>query len=306
MNNFAIRNFRTDDATAMVELQSRCVDFCPDTGKFEPGFWFSPGFEGGKNIFIAEDQEYQIRGYAATTSAYYSNTLEARVFWIDLRSDPKFDKDQKIKDTLLECIIQRGKEMKIEEQRERAAMGATYFAQGETSINYLKARGFTYFETMLAMRKSFPGLHLAQPQPESGVEIKPWKMESQEDKIAYLAAREAAFGYPLGRLDLLEHFTQSELWQEGTSFTAFSGKKVVGSVMALANGLLDYVFVIPEWRGKGIARALIIEALKFLQEREHSQAWLEVYSHNQAAVGLYQSLGFETFKEEISLGYLLD
>ena len=131
-------------------------------------------------------------------------------------------------------------------------------------------------------------------------------MESREEKIAYLAARETAFGYPLGRLDLLEHFTQSELWQNGTCLTAFSDGKIIGSAMALTNGLLDYVFVLPEWRGRGIARALVLEALKFLQERDHTQAWLEVLSHNQVAVGLYQSLGFETFKEEISLGYLLN
>ena len=307
IDGILFRNFQSDEASKLSELQSRCLEFCPDTGEFEPGFWLSPGFQNGKNILVAEDRKGQILGYAATTSAYYSNTLQARVFWIDLRSDLVLDPHLAIKDALLEGIIQRGREIKAEENRERAAMGATYFAQGEASIDYLQSRGFTHFETSLAMRIALlnyaaPALH----HVDGGIEIIPWKMESREEKIAYLAARETAFGYPLGRLDLLEHFTQSKLWQNGTCLTAFSDEKIIGSAMALTNGLLDYVFVLPEWRGRGIARALVLEALKFLQERDHTQAWLEVLSHNQVAVGLYQSLGFETFKEEISLGYLLN
>jgi len=306
MIEMVLRNFLADDASCLANIQGRCVDVCPDTGKFEPGFWFSPGFENGRNIFIAQTKDTQILGYAAIKSAYYSNKLEARIFWIDLRTDPEIDLNSAIKDALLEKIIRRGCEMKREENRARAAVGATYFAQGQSSIDYLKSRGFRHFETMLAMRKnlfdgSIPKINLPQ-----GIELKPWRMESRGEKIAYLAAREAAFGYPLGRLDLLEHFTRSELWQGGTSFTAFCGSEIVGSVMALSNGLLDYVFVMPEWRGNGIGKGLISEALKYLQKREHTQAWLEVYSHNKAAISLYQSFGFETFKEEISLGYLLD
>ncbi len=305
MNKVTFRNFQSDDALAMVELQRRCLEICADTGIFEPGFWCSPGFLEGKNIIIAADSNSRIIGYAAISSEYYSNTLDARVFWIDLRTDPDFDRGSKIKDSLLEKIIQRGREIKIEEKRERAAIGATYFAQGQTSIDYLKSHMFTNFESMFAMRRN-----LSDPIPKfrctPEIQIKPWKMETRSEKQAYFQARELAFGYPLGRLDLLEHFTNSELWLGGTTFTAFANQEIVASVMALANGLLDYVFVIPAWRGKGIAKVLVAEAMEFLQDRDIPQAWLEVYSHNQAAINLYQSQGFETFKEEISLGYLLN
>jgi len=305
MKNVKFRNFYPDDALAMVELQSRCLENNHDTGKFEPGFWLSPGFQEGKNIIIAEDTDTGMIGYAAISSAYYSNTLDARVFWIDLRTYPDLDKCLKIKDSLLEQVIRRGREIKIEEKRERAAVGATYFAQGQKSIDYLKSRGFEHFESMFAMRRNLSD-PIPEPRSIPEIQIKSWKMATRADKKAYLQARELAFGYPLGRIDLLEHFTKSELWQRGTTFTAFSERKIVASVMALSNGLLDYIFVIPTWRGKGIAQALITDALKFLKDQDHTYAWLEVLSHNQAAVSLYQGMGFETFKEEISLGYLLD
>ena len=206
---------------------------------------------------------------------------------------------------LLDRIIQRGYEIKKEEQRKRAAIGATYFAQGKASIDYLKSRGFTHFETMLAMHRD-----LADPIPKfeqvPKISIKPWKMETRSEKEEYFTARTMAFGYPLGRLDLLEHFTNSDLWRGGTTYTAFSNGKIIASVMVLANSLLDYVFVLPKWRRKGLAKVLMCDALRFLNVRGHERAWLEVFSHNEAAVNLYQGLGFETFKEEISLGLLLE
>ena len=108
MTKVQFRNFQTGDAPAMVDIQSRCLEIIPDTGKFELGFWISPRFEGGKNIIIVEAADTQIMGYAAISSEYYSNTLEARVFWFDLRIDPNFDKYTGIKDNLLDKIIQRG------------------------------------------------------------------------------------------------------------------------------------------------------------------------------------------------------
>jgi ribosomal protein S18 acetylase RimI-like enzyme len=306
MKNIEFRNFRVTDESAIIGLQHRCVDLCPDTGKFEAGFWLSPRFENGRNIFVAENANAQIVGYAATTSAYYSNKWAARIFWMDLRTDPDIDKNLAIKDALLEKIIQRGNEIKREEKRERAAVGATYFPQGQASIDYLKSRGFTHFESILAMRKKLRDAPIAQFDLVDGVKLKSWRMEAREEKVAYLAARETAFGYPLQTIEILEHFTHSELWQGSTTLTAFAGKEIIASIMTLSNGLLDYVFVVPNWRGKGIAKALISEALQFLQERGHPQAWLEVYAHNKAASSLYQNFGFETFKEEISLGFSLD
>jgi ribosomal protein S18 acetylase RimI-like enzyme len=155
------------------------------------------------------------------------------------------------------------------------------------------------------MGVNFP-LEIPEIAIEPQIEIKFWRMETRPDKEKYLEAREVAFGYPLQTVEILEHFSGSEVWQNGTMSTAFVEGEIVGSCMALGDGILDYVFVVPKWRGRGIAKKVVAEGLRFLQEREHKHAWLEVYSHNDAAIRLYQSFGFETFKEEVSLGLLID
>ena len=43
MNKVKYRNFHPGDAQTMTALQHQSVDKCPDTDKFESGFWLSPG-----------------------------------------------------------------------------------------------------------------------------------------------------------------------------------------------------------------------------------------------------------------------
>jgi ribosomal-protein-alanine N-acetyltransferase len=51
--------------------------------------------------------------------------------------------------------------------------------------------------------------------------------------------------------------------------------------------------VSPCYRRQGIARSLIIEAIRLVHAKHCQTAWLEVRPSNRAALSLYQSLGFE-------------
>ncbi len=57
-------------------------------------------------------------------------------------------------------------------------------------------------------------------------------------------------------------------------------------------GHLVSVAVLPEYRQRGIARILVEEALKGIQERQCVEMYLEVRCSNNIAVNLYQKLGF--------------
>lgn len=51
----------------------------------------------------------------------------------------------------------------------------------------------------------------------------------------------------------------------------------------------ENIFVLPEWRRKGIAKAVITEALKFLKNKGKSEATLSVFGDNGRAISLYKS-----------------
>jgi ribosomal protein S18 acetylase RimI-like enzyme len=105
---------------------------------------------------------------------------------------------------------------------------------------------------------------------------------------------------------------RSKHWSAGTSFTAFAGERVVGSVAiryqpgSRVAGKTEMVFVVPEWRRRGIARYLLKESLLYLRERGLAFAELEMDSENEPARALYRSLGYHVCQDEISLGLLLE
>ena len=67
-------------------------------------------------------------------------------------------------------------------------------------------------------------------------------------------------------------------------------------------GKTEDVFVVPEWRSRGVARQLLAEALRYLKENGIEEARLEVRTNNHSALKLYISLGYEIVREELLLG----
>jgi GNAT superfamily N-acetyltransferase len=60
-----------------------------------------------------------------------------------------------------------------------------------------------------------------------------------------------------------------------------------------STGAIQNVGVVPEHRGFGLGRAVLLQALHGFRQQGVRRATLEVTAGNQAAVNLYQSLGFE-------------
>lgn len=90
-------------------------------------------------------------------------------------------------------------------------------------------------------------------------------------------------------------------------FGAFDGDMLVGLV-ALARedklklrhkGMIFGIYVTPEARGKGISRKLLTQALALAESVPGLlQVNLSVNANKQAAISLYESLGFQTFGRE--------
>lgn len=62
----------------------------------------------------------------------------------------------------------------------------------------------------------------------------------------------------------------------------------------------------PEWRGKGLAKYLLQAGLRHVRQQGFADVQLEVLQSNQAAVNLYQALGYAMINEEVFVGKFLD
>jgi ribosomal protein S18 acetylase RimI-like enzyme len=115
---------------------------------------------------------------------------------------------------------------------------------------------------------------------------------------------------------LEERLAEADWWwaeriahPHGMSVTlgAFEGDQLVGAVSLefspktkiLHKVLVVGVYVHPEARGQGHARALLQGAIRFCRDwQDIRSVQLEVVESNAPAVALYQSLGFETYGVE--------
>lgn len=139
------------------------------------------------------------------------------------------------------------------------------------------------------------GLEVRAVQPEHLRAI--WEADSEafQDHFEARAPTEADF----------EHFTADpdcdvSLWQ-----VAWDGDQVAGSVIngiypfeneqtGVAMGWLDHVSVRRPWRGRGLAKALIVRSLAIHRDRGMEVAVLGVDAENPTgALQLYEGLGFE-------------
>jgi [ribosomal protein S18]-alanine N-acetyltransferase len=68
----------------------------------------------------------------------------------------------------------------------------------------------------------------------------------------------------------------------GTSWMTFDGRRIH----------LHHFGILPEYQGKGLAKPLLTESLKFVKKKGH-QVKLEVHKTNLKAINLYKKAGFK-------------
>jgi ribosomal protein S18 acetylase RimI-like enzyme len=150
------------------------------------------------------------------------------------------------------------------------------------------------------------------PAP-AGIDVRHWQIEGEDGQQRYLAARNACLPSTAWSIDALQFLVTSPLWREGTSVTAFAGDAVAGSVLAYWDatenarsgrsfGYTEEVFVMPQWRGRGLGRCLLGGALRHLRAHGLGEAELQVSAVNDSALGLYRGLGYQVAGETWHLG----
>jgi ribosomal protein S18 acetylase RimI-like enzyme len=88
---------------------------------------------------------------------------------------------------------------------------------------------------------------------------------------------------------------------------AFHGDELIASILTYPTqdgkaAYTDDVFVLPAWRGRGIAKMLIAEGLQYAHAQGFRGIRLEVKQSNAPAIAVYRSMGYEIVNEEVFLG----
>ncbi len=103
---------------------------------------------------------------------------------------------------------------------------------------------------------------------------------------------EASFSHPWSREEYRRELTENPVARYLGCFCQGELAGFLGLWLVLDEGQIANVAVAPAWRGQGLGRALMEQAIVLCLALGGRILRLEVREHNQTARGLYQSLGF--------------
>ena len=171
-------------------------------------------------------------------------------------------------------------------------------ASAAPAIALLESRGYSFIRRFWRMSRSLEQ-DLESPRPVEGVTIRPFAKD--EDDEAAHDALEAAFQQLWGHTPRSYEETKESRWKAewfraDLSLIAESDGAIVGVCIngqRFGDGYVEDLGVIPEWRGRGIAEALLRTSLVLFTDLGMQKAGLNVDSDNTTgATRLYERVGF--------------
>jgi len=308
------RNYTVNDLPLLAEFFSRYQAAIPDAKLAPPELYtYHPGADNGANVFCAMDDSGTMCGFAPVFPAPCDDATpltEPHHLWTVILADPGLEADAatQIRAALLERVVARARTLADGFPPGHAVrLASDLMASQRPEIDFLLGQGFELYETVHIMRCDLTEPLLDSPQP-TGVTIRRWRMETESEQDAYLAAYNRCLPANAKDRAALQFFMQSSGWAKGTAIAAFDAAgNLVASILASPHeeggfGMTDDVFVLPEWRGRGLAKYLVNAGLAYLREIGLSQAILEVLANNAPAVHVYQATGHKIINQEVLLG----
>jgi len=294
-SGYLLRRPLDQDAEGVLALMIACdlvmmgePDSTIDDVKAE---WTLPRFEKARDSWIVTDASGEIVGYAWVWDRVPHQDLQA-----DLRVHPEH-RGRGIEEVLLRCLEERGGEHLDPAAPERDLTIALFTDSKEDLPAILSARGYRSVRTFHRMRIDLTGPVLPVAAP-AGIEIRPFR-KSLDEPVMHQTIEEAFEGHfrfaPEPHEDWVSRRMTQPGFDPGLWLIAWDGTDAAGCVLPYVFGDLGWVRelgVRPAWRGRGIGKALLLEAFRVLERKGRRRVSLGVDSANvTGAIRLYEDVG---------------
>lgn len=165
------------------------------------------------------------------------------------------------------------------------------------------------------MRRSLEGAIQDQPWP-AGLERVKWTPELDLPLMhAFNEAFRGNWGVPtMNEEGWKEFFTGVPQFRGDLTYLAMQGDRIIGFCVNwveiaenTGEGWIEAIGVIPDWRGRGVASALLVKSLQLFQNEGLPLAALDVDAENPTgALRLYEKHGFAIARETIHFVKMLN
>ena len=269
--------------------------------------WDLPRFTPHADSWLIEDAGGRLAGYAGV----FLTTPPAGLY-ADLFVHPD-DDESGVDVLLLQSVERRALELAAAAPAEVPVTLNVYAPRVDARLCVvLAAAGYAATRSSFHMVVDLPA-HPPHADPPAGIRIE--TLRPGRDERAVFAALDAAFRdtpryMPQEFEDFVHSDLENPLFDPGLWMLAWDGGEIAGVAGAYdypAGPEIDVVAVRPEWRRRGIARALLLRAFATLAQRGRTTAHLSVDAANElGAVQLYESAGmrpaqvFDCFRKTLS------
>lgn len=300
MSDYIIRNYCSDDADKIGSFDKIA----------ELAYRYKGDFKAA-NIFCAVNSENEILGVA---------DLEPHISWtpidkdcqdpdyiyrlgVNIRVNPEYIADKNLRSCLMDTLLTRAKEIKRDYPGKKIRVIKYISSNSNEEMDFFISKGFVAYRTSLVMKRDLTEEIKLCPC-SSDFRIVNWKMGTEEELKCHVEADAKCNNGAAWNIDTVRWMRYAPEW---ATFAAFSGDEFLGGVMTFSIGeersATENIFVLPEWRRKGVAKAFITEALKYLKEKGKTMATLCADGDNKPAINLYKSLGYRMYSVNIEFGY---
>jgi len=219
--------------------------------------------------------------------------------YVNIKAIPEREHDYVLLDRIYELLYARAIELKATLSTEygtRLCVGND--STEEANSQFFLQRGFRHLISLYHMERMIEA-PIPELQLPEAYQFSHWNLDTAEEAHAYLDIDSEIWpDAPLG-FDRLIQFQKYPLW---TSMVVRQGDTVVAGLLTWKEedyAQIENVFVREQWRGQGLAKFLLAQALQYAKSHDIPRASLEVLTDNRTALQLYESLGFEQKAEEI-------
>lgn len=289
----AIRTASRDDLAAVVAMLN-AADVAtlgsPDTTEEDiSSGWDESGFDVTADAFVAEDG-----GEIVAYGEVYDRGEEGQ---LDIDVVPHPDAPLDVAAAMLDTVLARAGE-----RAEPGTRLATWLPVGAPRRPVFTAAGFEALRQFSRMRLEHDG-DLPDPRPPDGVTLRPFVRTA--DEVAVHRILVDAFSHHARPLTpSLERFAEQHMthpdFDESLWGVAVEGDEIVGAITVFDHGdigFIPHIGVPEDRRGRGIASALVHQALRLLEERGQRSVHLGVDLEDEVgAARLYEHLGFRTIQ----------
>lgn len=292
IDGYRVRPATRDDAEAITEMfveQERMLhDVAESTVEDLYDDWSGPDVDIEKDTVTVWDGEVLV-GYAGL----------ARVTAPDIYSAYGGVKPTHWERGLGTFLVEAMERRALERQSE-ASIRQWVDAADAPAIALLEGRGYRFVRRFWRMDVSLEG-ELAPPEEIEGVVMRPF-VRGHDERPAHDVIEKSFtehWGYsPKTYDDVKETRWEAEWFRADLSLIAEADDGIVGVCIngqRFGEGYVEDLGVLPGWRGKGIAEALLRRSFQVFRDLGMKQASLNVDSDNATgAMRLYERVGMKT------------